>query len=158
MSSNNAIKILSYTINRGENSTRNSETTVAIAIENNNKKIRRVWKIRGPGQRSKELSNNICNSIYHLRGCPPGKIRQTNKSNYHIRKMRFIPENNLEDSTSWKANGLTCIVCKIPVTSKSNFFKILKVRNTCTKFAIALKNTVLRVGLYYIFLDCSFFF
>ena len=123
MSSNNINKIHTYTSNSGPSSTGNSETTTSIAIHRNNKKIR---KIRGRGKRGKELRNNIFNTIYYLRSCPPRTIQQTNRLNVHRRISRIIGETNFENSTSWKPNDLTCAVCNTPVTCKKQLAKYFK--------------------------------
>lgn len=63
-----------------------------------------------------------------------------------------MAQNNFEDSTSLMPNDYTCIVCSTPETRKKQLAKHIKVRNRCTKFRIALLNTVLRLGYITVFL------
>ena len=123
VSSNNITNTPSHTSNSGDNSTSDSETIVSITLQDKSKKIR---KICGRGKRGKQLRNNVCNTIGHLRSCPPRTIRQANKIKYHRRISRIIAQDNFEESTSWKPNDLYCIACKTSVTGKKQLAQHFK--------------------------------
>ena len=115
MSSSNTNSISSHTFNSGENCITESEPASSIATQGPIKKIK---KTRGRGKRGKQLRNNICNIIGHLRNCPPRKIRQENIIKYHRRISRILKQSNFENSSSWKPNDLQYTACNTSVAGK----------------------------------------
>ena len=113
-----------------------------MSLENTGKTIHKIKthitrrRRQGRGQRGKELKNSICNSIGHLRSCPPRSIKQANQLKYHRRVSRIIGNTSFEDSPLWKPNDLNCVVCNISVTGKKQLvqhFKNTKHKNNVWK-------------------------